>query len=349
MVPSASGWHRVSRCSIAWRSVAGLPGGGSRRLVNAGAAITGLRPRAGRCWHASGRGGSASSRPSIESRRLDMRNWRSEVRRRLDGSDIAPGRLASIAEEVGQHFEQRYARLIAQGLPPGEAERVVLLELSDTDVVAREVRQIAHRTEPDATVFGGTRTPGRWLESVWQDVRYAVRTLGRAPGFTLVAVLTLALGIGANTAIFTVANAVMLRPLPFSEPDRLVRLWESNPVKGWPTFSASHPTFLDWRSESRSFERLAALVNVGFTLTSRDRAEIVRANAVTADFLPALGTALFLGRNFRPDEDRPGGHVTVAIATYSFWQRRLASNPAAIGTPLSLDGRPFDVIGVLPQ
>jgi len=278
-----------------------------------------------------------------------MRNWRSEVRQRLDNIDIAPARLASIAEEVGLHLEQRYDRLTAQGMPPGEAERIVLQELSDTDVLAREMRQLAPRVDADPPIVGGGTRGRRWLESVWQDVRYAVRTLGRTAGFTVVAVLTLALGVGANTAIFTVANAVMLRPLPFNDPSRLVRLWESNPEKGWPTFSASHPTFLDWRSENRSFERLAALVNVGFTLTSEGRAEIVRANAVTADFLPALGTAPVLGRNFRPEEDRPGGHVTVAIATYSFWQRRLGSNPAAVGTSLTLDGRAFDIVGVLPQ
>ena len=278
-----------------------------------------------------------------------MRNWRAEVRQRLDDIDIRPDRLASIAEEVGLHLEQRYDRLIAQGVPADDAERLVLQELSDTDVLAGEVRQLTPRVVLDGTVAGGGKSSGRWLESLWQDVRYAARTLGRTPGFTAVAILTLAVGVGANTAIFTVANAVMLRPLPFSDPDRLVRLWESNPEKGWPTFSASHPTFLDWRSESRSFERLAAAMNVGFTLTSSGSAEIVRANAVTSDFLPALGATPFLGRNFRPDEDRPGGHVTVAIATYSFWQRRLGSNPAVIGTSLTLDGRPFDVIGVLPQ
>jgi len=278
-----------------------------------------------------------------------MRNWRAEVRHRLDRIDIAPPRLASIAEELGLHLEQRYDRLIAEGVPPDEAERAVLQELSDSDVLAGEVRQIAPHVDLEAMVPGGGKTPSRWLESVWQDLRYCARTLARAPGFTAVAILTLALGVGANTAIFTVANAVMLRPLPFREPDRLARLWESNPEKGWPTFSASHPTFLDWRSESRSFEHLAAASSVGFTLTSNGSAEIVRANAVTADFLPALGATPFLGRNFRPEEDRPSGHVTVAIATFSFWQRRLGSNPAVVGSSVTLDGRAFDIIGVLPQ
>jgi putative ABC transport system permease protein len=277
-----------------------------------------------------------------------MRNWRAEVRQRLESLDIPPTRLASIAEEVGQHLEQRCDRLIAQGVPPDAADRAVLQELSDSDVLRQEVRQIAPYVEPDAPVPGsGGRS--RWVESLWQDIRYGARSLRRNPGFTLVAALTLALGVGANTAIFTVANTVMLRPLPFQDPGRLVRLWESNPEKGWPTFSASHPTFLDWRSESRAFERLAAVVSAGFTLTSGGAAEIVRANAVTADFLPLLGTAPVLGRNFRPDEDRPGGRTNVAIVTSGFWQRRLGSNPAVLGTSITLDGRPFDIIGVLPE
>ena len=153
-----------------------------------------------------------------------MRNWRAEVRRRLDDLDIAPDRLTSIAEEVGLHLEQRYDRLIGQGVPADEADRLVLQELSDTDVLGHEVRQLTPRAILDATVPGGGASPSRWLESLWQDVRYAARTLGRTPGFTVVAILTLAVGVGANTAIFTVANAVMLRPLPFSDPDRLVRL-----------------------------------------------------------------------------------------------------------------------------
>ena len=275
-----------------------------------------------------------------------MRNWRADVRQRLDKIGIAPARLGSISEEVAQHLEQRYEALIARGTPADEAERVVLQELDDSDVLTREIRQIAsHSVEAPLVGSSGGR---RWLETVWRDLQYAARTLLRNPGFALIAILTLAVGVGANTAIFTVANTVMLRPLPFRDPDRLVRLWESNPEKGWPTFSASHPTFLDWRSESRSIDRLAALVNTGFTLTSGDNPEIVRANAVTADFLPLLGTTPLLGRNFRPDEDRPGGHTNVVITTYSFWQRRLGANPASLGTTLTLDGRPYDIIGVLP-
>ena len=277
-----------------------------------------------------------------------MRNWTSEVRDRLARLEIPPTRHAAIAEEVGQHLEDRYTTLVARGMRPESADRAVLQELSDSDVLAREVQRIVPHREPDPDTLGGG---GRrsWLEALWQDLRYATRTLRRTPGFTAMAIVTLALGAGATTAIFTIINTIVLRPLPFAEPDRLVRLWESNPEKGWPEFSASHPTFLDWRARSRSFERVAAQTPAGFTLTSAGDPEIIRANAVTEDFLPVLGVTPALGRNFTAEEDRPGGRTTVAIVTHRFWQRRLGSNPGVVGTTLTLDNQPFEVIGVLPE
>lgn len=276
-----------------------------------------------------------------------MRNWKAEVRSRLATLDIAPTRLASIAEEVGQHLEERFAHLVRSGLSEQDADSLVCQELSDSDVLKREVTQLSLPVHDDETVLGsGARSS--WIEALGQDVRYGLRTLRRSPGFTIIAAATLSLGIGATTAIFTVANTVMFRPLPFQNPQQLVRLWESNPEKGWPTFSASHPNFLDWRSQSTSFERLAAQSNTGFTLTSKGEAEIVRALTVTSDFLPVLGITPTLGRNFRADEDRPGGRTTVAMLMHDFWQRKFGADPGILGTRVTLDGRPYDVIGVLP-
>jgi putative ABC transport system permease protein len=277
-----------------------------------------------------------------------MRNWKSEVRDRLARLEIPPTHHAAIAEEVGQHLEDRYTTLVARGMRPESADRAVLQELSDSDVLAREVQRVVPHREPDADALGGGGRRSR-LEALWQDLRYATRTLRRTPGFTAMAIVTLALGAGATTAIFTIINTVVLRPLPFAEPDRLVRLWESNPEKGWPQFSVSHPNFLDWRARSRSFERMAAQTPVGFTLTSAGDPEIIRANAVTEDFLPVLGVTLALGRNFTAEEDRPGGRTTVAILTHRFWLRRLGGNPGVVGTTLTLDNQPFEVIGVLPE
>ncbi|HUQ89747.1 MAG TPA: ABC transporter permease [Vicinamibacterales bacterium] len=183
-----------------------------------------------------------------------------------------------------------------------------------------------------------------WL----QDAKYAARSLRKSPGFTLVAAVTLALGVGANAAIFSVVNAVMLRPLPFASPDRLVRVWESNVERGWPTFAASHPNFLDWRSRSKSFASLAAMTNAGFTWMSGGDAEVVQGLNVTATFLRTLQVTPALGRNFLDEEDRPGGNTRVVIVTDGFWRRALGSDPNAIGRSLTLNGLPYTVIGVLP-
>ncbi len=277
-----------------------------------------------------------------------MREWKSEVRARLCDLHIEPARHAQVVDELSDHLSDRHRALVARGMSDEAAERAVLQELSDSDVLAREIHRTAGRVDPEPPVPGGPPRR-RWAGAVWQDVHYGARVLRRSPGFTAIAAITLALGVGANTAIFTVVNAVVLRPLPFSEPERLVRVWESNPEKGWPQFSASHPTFLDWRAQARSFERLAAQTGAGFTLTSGGDAEIVRGIAVTSDFLPVLGIAPTMGRNLRPEEDRPGGRTTVVILTYGFWERRLGANPSVLGTPITLDGTPYEVIGVLPK
>jgi len=274
--------------------------------------------------------------------------WKRAVLERLAGLQIDGAQRTSIAEEVAQHLDDRYRSLIARGVSPDLAAAAVRRELDETALLRRGLRTVGRSPGPDRLAAGAERR-GSWFESVWQDVRYGARSLARSPGFTIVAAITLALGVGANTAIFTVVNAVILRPLPFSEPGRLVRFWESNPAKGWPTFSVSHPNFLDWRAQTQSFDGLAAQTGVGFTLTSGGDAEIVRGAAVTADLLPVLGISPRLGRNFRPDEDRPGGNTRVALLTHAFWQRRFGANPSIVGTTVSLDSRPYEVVGVLPE
>jgi putative ABC transport system permease protein len=181
-----------------------------------------------------------------------------------------------------------------------------------------------------------------------QDVRYAARSLRKSPGFTFVAAITLALGVGANTAIFSVVNAVMLRPLPFSNPGQLVRIWESNVERGWPTFGVSNPNFLDWRAHAKSFQAMAAEANIGLTWTSGGDAEVLQGRRVSATFLPTLQMAPIFGRNFLEEEDRPGGNTRVAIVGHGLWQRAFGGDPAAVGKTMTLNAQPFTIIGVLP-
>jgi putative ABC transport system permease protein len=182
----------------------------------------------------------------------------------------------------------------------------------------------------------------------FQDLRYAARALRKSPGFTAVAALTLALGVGATTAIFSVVNTVMLRPLPFAEPDELVRVLENNVERGWTEFAVSHPNFLDFRSQAQSFESLAATNNAGFTWIAGGEAEIVLGLQVTATFLPALKITPVLGRNFLDEEDRPGGNTRVVLISDGFWRRALGASPNVIGQSISLNAEPYTIIGVLP-
>jgi putative ABC transport system permease protein len=187
------------------------------------------------------------------------------------------------------------------------------------------------------------------MQTLLQDLRYGARMLLRQPGFTLIVLLTLALGIGANTAIFSVVNAVMLRQLPFTDADRLVRLYESNLERGWPDFGVSYPNFLDWRAQSRSFAGIGALTGASFNLNTGGEVEVIRGARITADVLTLLGVQPALGRNFLPEEDRPGGNTRVALLTHSFWQRRLGGDPGVVGKTLTINDESFSVVGVLPE
>ncbi|HVG29698.1 MAG TPA: ABC transporter permease [Pyrinomonadaceae bacterium] len=184
------------------------------------------------------------------------------------------------------------------------------------------------------------------MGKLWQDIRFGVRVLVKSPGFAVVTILALALGIGANSAIFSVVNGVLLRPLPFKTADRLVFLSEwSQQV---PNMSVSYPNFQDWRAQSHSFDELAAFRSNAFVLTNAGEPERLTAREVSQGFFPALGVAPAQGRNFSADEDKPGGNKTV-ILSHGIWQRRFGANPAALGQQLTLNNESYTVVGILPQ
>ena len=178
------------------------------------------------------------------------------------------------------------------------------------------------------------------------DVRYALRALARAPGFTLAVVLTLALGIGVNSAIFSVVHNVLLRPLPYASPERLVQLYGRYPEFG--RTSTSLPDFIDWRDRSRSFEQMAARHNGSFVLTDEGEPERVIADRVTANFFTTLGVRPLLGRAFLPEEDRMGGDDRVVVLSHGYWQRRFGGDARVVGRPIQLSGRPWTVVGIAP-
>ncbi len=185
------------------------------------------------------------------------------------------------------------------------------------------------------------------MDGLAQDVRFAFRSLLKTPSFSAVALLTLSLGIGGTTAIWSAVDTVLLRPLPFPEPDRLVAVWTSEPKRGQKTGANSHPDFEDYRAQSASFEDLATFRSLGYTLTDGAAAERLLGGRVSASFFPLLRASALVGRTFSADEDRKGA-PKVALLTHGLWQRRFGGSANVLGQSLTLDGQPHTVIGVLP-
>jgi hypothetical protein len=184
------------------------------------------------------------------------------------------------------------------------------------------------------------------IEATLQDLRYAWRVLGKSPGFTAVAVLTLALGIGASTAIFSVVNGVLLRPLPYETPERLVMVWGDLYREGLNQMNASPPEFSDYK-DAQVFEQLAAYHWQGFNLTGGDQPVRINSAKVTASFFPLLGVPPEVGRTFSAEEDQPGADQILVIS-HRLWQQRFGADPNVIGHTVQLDGKPFTLVGVMP-
>ena len=189
------------------------------------------------------------------------------------------------------------------------------------------------------------------MGSTWQDLRYALRRLLASRGFTAAAVLTLALGVGANTAIFSVINALLLRPLPFKEPGRVIVIWKNNPVTANSLVEVTYPEFAFWREQSRSFEQLAAMPTTvhgyGYILTGQGDSAQLESAKVSASFFPLLGVSPALGQVFTADDDRPGGG-RVVVLNHNLWRDRFGSDPAIVGKTLTLNGTGFTAVGVMP-
>ncbi|HEV7844611.1 MAG TPA: ABC transporter permease, partial [Pyrinomonadaceae bacterium] len=180
------------------------------------------------------------------------------------------------------------------------------------------------------------------MDTLWQDLRYSFRMLWKSPGFAIVAILALALGIGANTAIFSVVNAVLLRPLPYRDPNRLAILWEKAATQDT---SVSYPNFQDWRDQNQSFEEIAAFRRDSFNLTGAGEPERLAGRMASASFFSTFGAKLFKGTDFPAAEDRVGGQKVVILG-YGFWQRRFGGDEGIVGKQLALNNQSYTVIGI---
>ena len=287
-----------------------------------------------------------------------MPDWKPEIANRLRPLRLGPPREAEIIEELSQHLEDRYQELLASGATEAEARRSVLEELhpllaSQTNLLpgsgaslVQALRSVEQEVAANPVVPGGGG-PANFFSSLWQDLRFALRILRKSPAFTAVAILTLALGIGANTAIFSIVNAVLLRPLPFKDSARLVLLHEGMPKIGFPKMSFSPPDLAVFAREQRLFSELGFFLNERMDISGQGEPDRVTVTRVSATLFPMLGAEPMLGRAFAPEEDAPGHPV--AILSYALWQSRYGGNPKILGQQIDLDRQPYVVIGVMPR
>jgi predicted permease len=274
-----------------------------------------------------------------------MPDWNESTRQQLAGLQLAPAREAEIVEELSQHADDRYRELMSSGVTEAQARRMALDEIGGHQLLAQELRAVERRNAPEPIVPGAD-SRGRLLLSLAQDLRYGFRTLRKNPAFTTIAILALALGIGANTAIFSVVNGVLLRPLGYPEPDRLVTIHEITADFG--STSVAYSNFLDWRRESRSFSEMVAARSDDFNFTGNGQPEHLSGEYVSASLIPTLGVAPFIGRGFLPAEDRQGAACAVMLS-YGFWNQRLAADPNILAKVLTINAMSCAVVGVLPR
>ncbi|HEV8394248.1 MAG TPA: ABC transporter permease [Vicinamibacterales bacterium] len=276
-----------------------------------------------------------------------MRNWAPHVRSRLSSLRLSPAREHEIVEELSQHLEDRWRELVAGGTPEDVATRLALAEFRDGNLLARHMAPLRQAQVPPAVTPGAPA--GQGLQGVAQDVRYALRTLRRQPAFSLTAILTLALGIGATTAMFSVVNGVVIKPLAYPESENVVTVGVSA-VFGTErntSFPLAPRMFASYAENGRSFQELGLFNTVEATVTGLGNPEHTNVLQVTRGVLTALRVQPVLGRWFSPDDDRPGTPETV-ILSHGYWQRRFGGDPGIIGRAITIASRPREVIGVMP-
>jgi predicted permease len=252
-----------------------------------------------------------------------MKLWRRWLSRKRWERDLS--------EELRDHIDRQTRANIATGMSHAEAKRQSMLQFGAVEGVKEDCRE---------------ERSGFWFAALWADVRYGLRILRKNPGFTTVAILTLALGIGASTAIFILADAVLLRPLPYAAPERLVWINEEGPTGD--STGVSWPNFQDWKRLNSAFIEMAGYRDARMTLAGEGFPELISGRYVTAHYFDLTGVAPLLGRTFNPDENVEGG-PQLALLSFEFWQQQYGGSPEILGKSIQLDSKAFTIVGVMPR
>ncbi|MGD2122494.1 MAG: ABC transporter permease [Gemmatimonadota bacterium] len=258
--------------------------------------------------------------------------------------DFQPDAEQDVSEEFLAHLELKVEDLVRQGLSEAEAREMVRQEMK-TEGTCGAAR---HRSEAQTRARLRKKTIRTRLDALGQDLRFALRRMVRSPGFTAAALFSLAIGIGANTAVYSVVNALILRPLPYDNPEELVRVYTDYPGRS-PWASSAYPDYLDMKKLDDTFAEVAAWYNILAPVTIGEEPRMSTVEAVSANYFPMLGVDPALGRTFLPDEDLEPGQDPVVILGYGLWNRAFGADPGVLGRSIRIGGQPYTVVGVAPE
>jgi putative ABC transport system permease protein len=273
-----------------------------------------------------------------DGRQMTEKDWKATLRERFAAEGLAPSAHREAIDEIADHLNDLYRSALRDGMSDAQAGAAVEAELARMGPLALAVGERARRKTP---------TEVRWGSGLVTDARHAIRSLRVNRGFSAVAILTLALGIGACTTVFSIVNALLLGSLPYPHPEQLVLLWESEANNRDRRFIVAQPTYEDWRRDTRSFSSLGIWEYRTFNVASAQEPEQVRGVRATTSLFTVLGIPPALGRVFTEEEEKPG-HRVVVISD-GVWRAHLGASPSAIGSSLRLNGEPYEVIGVMPR
>ena len=276
-----------------------------------------------------------------------MPDFKTEIRRSLAGLDLSPEREEEIAEELAQDLEERFEQAMCRGASENEARQIALHGLAHPYPLQQELARLKLPVRRESLVVGTRKTRNRFA-GFWDDLRFGLRMLWKQPGFTVVAILTLGIGIGASTAMLSLVRDILLRPLPYEHSDRLYAVWASSDSLGQTRVAASGPDLVDYLEQNRSFAHVTGYIPLfTFTWTGDGEPRLVNCTSVTEQFFDTFGIKPYLGRLYEPREYTYLENDTL-IVSYRFWQNQLGSDPNVIGRVVHFEGVNQTIVGVLP-